>query len=355
MKRLAQLIAGAGLLGMLAIAPVQAQPDNINFGYITGIAFPTFIISEDHGYFERENLNVEKVNLNGSGPISEALAAGNLDMGNSTPLSSILTTAKGGETIIVSAHEYSFTDQTGRSFEGAHIVVRAGEGIEDLPDLEGKRIAINDIGSSYTHFLRARLIELGMNPDSDVTIVPIPFSQMAGALLQEQVDAIIATSDGLHQARQHGEVEIIGNQSSLEGLDVGLTSVVAVNKQFLEEHRDLVVRFLRAELQARIWMATALEENDPAIKETVAEAMNYSPERNEAFWETRGGYYGKELDFVNLLDIPEHVVNRQIEVFKTTGLIPQNSTVSYDDVVDIGPLREAYESLGMKWDDAKHQ
>ncbi len=343
------------------IEPVMAQskeldmtPATVRFGYITGLAFPTFIVAEDRGYFRKENLTVEKSFLAGSGPVSEALAAGNLDMGNTTPLSSVLATAKGAKTVMVSGYEYTFVDKTGHSWEAVYEVVRSGEGIKAIPDMRGKRIAINDIGSSYTYMMKEQLMAAGLNPDKDVTLVFIPFAQMAGALLQKQVDVILASPDGYRQAQERAKVEAIGTHTTLEKVDIGLSSAIGVNTEYLRKNPDVVVRFLRAFLQARMWMNEQMSKGNKELVEIVAKSMKYTPERSDAFWATRGGYYGKELPFVNVLDIPRRLVVRQVEILKAVGMIKPDTRTEYSRFVDIRPLRRAYETLGSKWDNAKH-
>ena len=354
--------AMAAALAMTALAgAAQAQtrqidmsPAKIRFGYVTGISFPTIIVAQAKGYFAKENLTVENVFLAGTGPIIEALSAGNLDMGNSTPLLAIAATAKGGsKTTLVSAHEYSLTDKQGNQFEGAYITVRRGEGIKELKDLKGKRVAINDIGSSYTYFLRAKMVEMGMNPDKDVTIIPVPFNQMAGALLQNQVDAMVASADGLLQARERAPVDVIGTQTTLEGLDISVTSSISVNNDFYKKNPDVVLRFIRAELAARTWMDAAYAKRDQELFDIVAASMKYTPERSKAFWETRGGYYGKDTELVNLMDLPRRLIERQIVVAKTSGLVSKDASLSYELLMDQKPLKEATASLSLKWDPAK--
>lgn len=348
------LAVAASAMSQSSAPVLDAKPAHIRFGYITGIAFPTFIVAEDRGYFKGENLSIEKSFLNGSGAVSEALAAGNIDMGNSAPASTVLATSKGGRTVAVSGYEYTFTDKSGKPWEAVYVVVRSGEGIRSLNDLRGKRVAVNDYGSVYNYLLRWRFLASGFKPDSDLTILAMPFAQMAGALVQKQVDAIVAVADGYQQAKQRVPVEVIGTHTSLEGLDVGLSSVIAVSNEFLRNNPDVVVRFLRAMLKARLYMTEAVAKNDVQLMDIIAKNMKYSPERAKAFWETRGGYYGKELEFVNLLDIPKRLVARQFEVLKSVNLLKPDVPTTYENVVDIRPLRRAYETLGLKWDESKH-
>ncbi len=345
---------GSGAVSQTVQPPLDTKPATIRFGRIIGVTYPNFIVAEDLGFFKGENLTIDNVLLNGSGAISEAMAANNVDMGETTPISSILATSKGGRTVALSGYEYTFTDKTGKPWEAAYVVVRSGEGIRNLEDLRGKRVAVNDYGSPYNYVLRANLLARGVNPNSDLAIVPIPFPQMAGALAQKQVDAIIAPADAYEQARLRIPVKVIGTHTSLEGLKVGISTVVGVSNQFLEKNPDAVVRFLRAMLKARLHMNDSVAKGNSEIKDIVAKNMKFTSERAAFFWNTRGGYYGKELEYVNMLDIPQQLVARQFEILKAVGLLQPDVSTEYGNVVDIRPLRRAYDSLGLKWDESKH-
>jgi ABC-type nitrate/sulfonate/bicarbonate transport system substrate-binding protein len=359
-KHLGSLLLGLALAGIACIPPATAQPAldmtpaKVRFGYITGPAFPTYIIAEELGYFRKQNLTIEKTFLNGAGAVSEALAAGNIDIGNTAPMASVLASAKGAKTLMVSGYEPSFTDKAGTPWEGVYVVVRSGEGIKTLQDLRGKRIAVNDIGSNWYFLLRAFYIRNNMNPDKDVSIVPVPFAQMAGALIQKQVDAVIATVDGYAQAKERIGVDLIGTHSSLENIDVALSSAVAVNTEYLRKNPDVVVRFLRAFIEARLWINNAVAKKDPAYMAAVAKSMKYTPQRADFFLKTRGGGYGKELVFVNLLDLPKRLIDRQLELLRLGGAIKPDAKVAYEETVDIRPLQRAYQTLGLKWDESKH-
>ena len=350
----ARLIACATLGMPAGIVHAQGAPTKIRFGNVAGIAYPTFIVAKDKGFFKKENLEVETITVAGSGAVAEALASNNVEIGNAPPTTAVLATAKGAKIKMVSGFEYTFTDKSGRQWEATFVAVRGGEGIKSLKDLRGKRVAVNDLGSTYNYMLRDRFTQLGMDPNKDVQIVPIPFGQMAGALIQKQVDAAVAIQDAVYQARQRIPVEIIGTHTSLEGLDISLTSAIATSNDFLTKNPDAVLRFVRAMLQARQWMDKAVASNDPELVQLIAKSMNYTPERAKMFYDSRGGYYGNDLAFVNALDIPVRLINRQLEILKSARLLPADKQFAYTDFVDISYLRKAHESLGMAWDASKH-
>ncbi len=362
----AMLLTGA-LVGCAVTAPVPAStpttnqaldttPAKIRFGYVNGIAFPTLIAAETQGFFAKENLTLEKTGFNGSGPVTDAMVAGNLDMGETTPSSSMLASLKGAKTTMVSGLEYSFVDKTGKSWEAAYLVVRSGEGIDKPSDLKNKKVAITALGGPNDFMLRAKMLSSQIDPDKDMTIVPIPLGQMPSALMQELVDAAFMNADGYELVQTMGKVEVIATQASIMDLDIDISACVAVNGEFLRKNPDVVVRFLRALLQARQWMAEDVANHDgKTLVDLVGKSMNYSPERAMTLYETRGGYYGKELDRINLLDIPIRVVKRNLEILKLNGVIKPDTPFTYDKVVDLEPLKRAYGTLALEWDENKHQ
>lgn len=130
---------------MCATASAQTASNGgltkIRFGDVTGNAYPTLIVAQLRGYFEKERLVIERFPLAGSGLITEALAAGNIDLGNTALMSSMLATAKGGKTRLVSGLESTFTDKNGKPWEATCVVARSEDGIKTLDDLRGKRFA----------------------------------------------------------------------------------------------------------------------------------------------------------------------------------------------------------------------
>lgn len=363
----AAILVAAALVGCAVTAPMPAvtstkdqtldmTPAKIRFGYVNGIAFPTLIVAETQGFFAKENLSLEKTGFNGSGPVTDAMAVGNLDMGQTSPTPSMLASIKGAQTTMVSGLEYSFVDKTGKSWEAAYLVVRSGEGIDKLSDLKNKKVAITALGGPSDFMLRAKMLASQIDPDKDMTIVPIPLSQMPSALMQKLVDAAFMNADGYELVQTMGKVKVIATQASIMDLDIDVSASVAVNDEFLRKNPDVVVRFLRALLQARQWMAEDIANHDgKTLVDLVGKSMNYSPERAKTLYETRGGYYGKELDRINLLDIPIRVVKRDFEILKLNSVIKPDTPFAYDKIVDLEPLMRAYGTLALAWDENKHQ
>lgn len=333
---------------------LDTTPAKVRFG-LGGAVYPTYIVAQDQGFFAKENLTVEMNTFGSSGLTTDALAAGHLDIGVPAATSSVLATVKGAKIVMISGFENTFIDKSGKSWEAVYVVVRAGEGIQKLTDLKGKKVCVSDIASFYNIPLRAQMLANKIDPDKDVTIVPVPYAQMPGALMQKLVDVAFMSPDAYVQVQRLGKIEVIATHTSLMNVSVDLTSAVAANSEFLQKNPDVAVRFLRALLQARQWMAADVATNDGKnLMDLVAKSVKYSPEQAKSFYETRAGYYGKELDFVNLLDVPTQSIVRNFELLRASGALNQDVPTSYEQVVDIRPLKRAYETLGLKWDESKH-
>lgn len=327
----------------------------IRFGYGSTVIYPTIYAASEQGFFTQENLDVELNPIASSPTLADALASGNLDISQASPLTTIHATVKGARTIIISGLENTFTDSTGKQWEATYLVVREGDGIRNVGDLKGKKIAVGDINSSQALLIRSYLISNHIDPDKDLSMVIVPIVQMPNALLTKQVDAAQMTSDAYLQAQKQGSVTAIATHSRMMNLDSDISTVLSANTDFLQRYPDAVARFLRAMLRARQWMADDVAKNDGKnLTDDIAKGFKITPEQARAFYELRGAYYGKELEFVNLLDLPARVADQDVVVLKRANLLKPDLVVHYEQIVDIRPLKRASESLGLGWDDKKH-
>lgn len=177
--------------------------------------------------------------------------------------------AKGVDTVVVGI---SWVD------EFQSIVVRADSAIRSLADLPGKRLAVPlyegitidfQRGANF-HGLANGLALAGLGRD-DVTFVDvtIPEGQRRPsgtaeleALFDGRVDVVfLRQSSGLTLFREQGEalrelVRLTDEPNPLHRINNGTPRPVTVHRSFLDEHRDIVVRYLGALLRAAEWAET---------------------------------------------------------------------------------------------------
>ena len=128
-------------------------------------------------------------------------------------------------------------------------------GYPGIQDLKGKRIGFSGVGA-VTHFAALSLAKkLGWDPDRDVTLVA--GSATLDALKADKVDAILASAMGIALAPQAGFKDI----ADLTTYRIPLAgSGIMVDKAYLAAHRDTVLRFLKADIEA-----TALMQRDRKV------------------------------------------------------------------------------------------
>lgn len=184
--------------------------------------------------------------------------------------------AKGVDTVVVGI---SWVD------EFQSIVVRADSEIRSLADLKGKRLAVPlyegitidfHRGANF-HGLANGLALAGLGRD-DVTFVDvaIPEGQRRPsgiaeieALFNGRADVVfLRQASGLALFREHGGalrelVRLTDEPNPLHRINNGTPRPVTVRRSFLDQHRDIVVRYLGALLRAADWAeanpAAALE------------------------------------------------------------------------------------------------
>lgn len=150
------------------------------------ISMAPLILAQAGGYFEAENLDVVVVNLDGAGVILPQLAQKRIQFGFLNPDSLILADQSGKEKLSV-VGVYNALRQN--IWE---IVVLDDSPIKSLQDLKGKKIGVGSLNWSSLTGQKAMLQELGINPETDVQILPVSVLAPAfRALATKQIDALI--------------------------------------------------------------------------------------------------------------------------------------------------------------------
>ena len=175
----------------------------------------------------------------------DASLAAPIEVGGGSPMIyGFVTNARSAARVIVLTQEGMAVD---------HVIARPG--IAGIQDLKGKRIGFSGVGS-VTHFSALSLArQLGWSPDREITLVA--GSATLDALKQEKVDAILTSAMLIARAPQAGFKDI-GDLSAYKMPIAG--SGIMVDKAYLAAHRDTVLRFVKADLEA-----TALMQRDRQV------------------------------------------------------------------------------------------
>jgi NitT/TauT family transport system substrate-binding protein len=134
-----------------------------------------------------------------------------------------------------------------------HVIAKPG--VARVEDLKGKRLGFSGVGS-VTHFSALGLArQFGWTPERDITLVA--GAATLDALKQDKVDAILGSAMVIALAPQQGYRDI-GDMSAYKIPMAG--SGIMVDTAYLAAHRDTVLRFLKADIEA-----TALMQRDRRV------------------------------------------------------------------------------------------
>ncbi len=135
-------------------------------------------------------------------------------------------------------------------------------------DLRGKKVGTGELGSSQDRITHQALLRLGLNPDKDVTLVPIGGRSVERlkALLAGRIDATTSNEDNLYELERRGDMSrlrVLADNESLK-LFIGAGVDFAVSRRRLLRDRESVKGFLGA-----LCEAIALAKKDRARAERV--------------------------------------------------------------------------------------
>lgn len=136
--------------------------------------------------------------------------------------------------------------------------------IAGVGDLRGKRVGY-PVGSSQEVLLRSTLTQAGIDPDRELTLVNLAFSDMANAYSSGQIDAFSSAELGPSVAKQKGAHDIVSPYNTPVGkVNIGL----ATTQRVIDTDPALVQTLVDAHVAAVDYMET---HRDAWKDEAVAE------------------------------------------------------------------------------------
>ena len=304
-------------------APTVETVD-INVGYMPNYGgLWSLMTAKEKGFFEEEGLNVTLTQFEDGPTIIAAMENGSVNFGYIGQGAHKLC-VQGNATIIALSHI-----SNGDALIG-------GPGITTVEDLKGKVVAYSS-GTSSEDILRNALAAHNMTMD-DIQAMDMDAPSIVTAMMSGGVDACATWSPNSLTILEgmEGTTKLADNMT-FSDTTVSLASWIATPK-YLEENRDVTVRFVRALMKAMDYAADGNYEEVAQWCATQA-ALDYDTmynQRGDADWLTGKevmegvadgtvkGYY--ELQQKNLLD---------------GGSITEDDVCPVEDYVDFDLMTEA--------------
>jgi NitT/TauT family transport system substrate-binding protein len=261
--RIAGAVAGI-MLGLAVMPAAHAQEKlkvSLNWN-APNAGFVHHYAAKKMGFYAAEGLDVELLALPGSVPAVTSVAAGEAQLGQAGA-DAILVGMGQGAPLKVVWLLYQATP-TG-------VIAPKKNTIRTLADLRGKTVS-TAVASPEGILLRARLREVGVDPDRDVTLLNVAPAAKLTMMLTGQSDASTGfVNFQMIQAQMQGhDVTFIPFSTEKQPL---YGHAVFASEKFVKEKPDVIRRYLKATIAGLLWARDNVDKAvdlvatwDPSVK-----------------------------------------------------------------------------------------
>ncbi len=301
------ILALVTLLALAPATPLRAQDlpvVRVGKPEAAALTFMAIEIGESAGIWKKVGINVQGEALKGDAQIHQALTAGSIDIGiGSGPGLAFL--AKGVPALAVAALSGP-PDQMS-------LIVGPNSPIKTIRDVQGKRIGVTTHGA-VTEWLTQQIAVKQGWPVSSITIVPLGDAkgELAG-LKTGAVDGFVSSVDVGYDLIEHHQGSIVLNFGH-EIVQHFHNNLIFARTEFIQNHPDLVKRFLDGWFQTIAYMQTHRQQTvtfaaqaEGFSNETMAKAYtDLMPmmSKNGAFDQSALNLLAKSFTDLGVLDHP---------------------------------------------------
>lgn len=215
----------------------------IRVGYFPNITHSQALVGLYDGTFQKalgSKVKIEEHTFNAGPAEIEALLAGEIDLGYIGPVPAIngFVKSKGGLRIIA-----------GATNAGAILLARKGTDITTIADLNGKIVAIPQLGNTQDISLRNLLSQANLKDAAKggtVTVIPAENPDILTLISKGEVDAALVPEPWGSRIIKQASASVVLDANQVWRNGKYTTAVVIVSKKFLDDHPDLVEKWLSA-------------------------------------------------------------------------------------------------------------
>jgi len=320
-----EILVPVALCALILVTPWAANGqegpagEKVRITYATNsLAFlPTFV-AKDRGFYAKQGLDADLVQVRPAVAIA-ALLSGDADYAEVLG-SAIRAAAKGAPIRAIST-----------SIRAPFFSLAAHSKFKSVRDLKGRSVGVTAIGA--TNYISTRLVlqHFGVNPDKEVTIIPIGDEKlMFEALKIGRVDAVMVAPPFSVVLKREG-FPLLAHTSQVVSIPfVGLSATV----RKISQSRAQVKRVLKAEIEA----LRHLHANPADTVELIRKRFSMDAQTARESYEVVIDAFSKDGR------LPVDGVEGLLALEKKDGLIPL--TVTADQVADWSVGEEALKELG---------
>lgn len=285
-----------GLLGVLLSSaligcnsPVfngsKGQGMVVRLGYFPNLTHAVALVGVARGTFARalgKQVSLETRTFNAGPALIEALFANEIDIGYVGPNPAINGYVKSqGAALRIIA---------GASSGGARFIVRPGAQIHGPQDLANKTLATPQSGGTQDVALRYYLKQHGLQPadkGGSVQILPTDNPNILSLFRLGKIDGAWVPEPWATRLVVEGHGTVLVDERTLWPAQQFVTTNVVVRKDFLDQHPDLVKKFLQAHVETTLYIQQNQERAKTLINNEIEQITGKQAftdeELNQAF------------------------------------------------------------------------
>jgi NitT/TauT family transport system substrate-binding protein len=242
----------------------------LRLGFFPNITHSQAIVGVQRGAFETalaDSASIETTTFNAGPAAIEALFAGAIDATYIGPNPAINGYVQsGGEALRIVA---------GATSGGALLIVRPEAGIEQPSDLSNKKIATPQLGNTQDVALRNYLLDndLGAQESGgNVQVIPSANADTLNLFKQGDIDGAWVPEPWATRLVQEAGGEVFLDERDLWPEGMFVTTHLVFSTDFLEEHPDIVRKFVGAHLETTQWINDNPDEAKQLVNKGIEEA-----------------------------------------------------------------------------------
>lgn len=235
---------------------------NVRIAYFPNITHTQALVMKNKKTLEdtwKDKCNVSWKSFNAGPEETEALFAGQIDLGYIGPVPAVSANSKSKGDIQIISNACN---------AGAVLLVRKNSNISSVADLAGKTIAVPQLGNTQHLCLLNLMAENGLktiDEGGDVTVSASANADIVNLFDAGSIDAALVPEPWGTTIEKKGNADILLDANQIFSQGDYPTAVVVATKDFMTSHPDLVEDFLKAHQDATLF----INENTVEAQEIV--------------------------------------------------------------------------------------
>ena len=220
----------------------------VRLGYFPNLTHAPALIGVSSGDFQKElgpNVGLTPIAFNAGPEAMEALLASAIDISYVGPGPAINTYLK--------SHGKALRVIGGACSGGAALVAGKNTNINSLHDLDGKRVAVPQLGGTQDISLRYFLSQQGLqtrDKGGSVEVLPIKSPDTLALMKRGEIDAAWMPEPWVTRLIHESDAKLVLDERDLWPAHAFPTTVIVARTEFLKAHPDQVAAILRAHREA---------------------------------------------------------------------------------------------------------